>query len=462
MCAQIAPETPGAGLNPTQTKTLEGSLRSFNLFEVLQFLRLGAMTGVLSISRDDDEIRLMVRQGKIINSSIFTHRQRLGELLMMRGILSRRELDEILSGQRVGAIQNPIGQVLLERKIIDQETLEQTLRLQLEEEIWSVLNWEDGEFRFDPMTAVVENAPILFELEIEPLILEESRRQDEWKLISQIIAHDELIPVPVPPEEYHERDPSLTANEWRLLAMLSGNLTVGALVERSGLGRFETYRILANYVRQNWIKCIQPGPDSKGLAESIPDRGQLVTQSDADQRGRNPLLLWKRPPRAPAEITPNVGKSHRTLIGLEAAVANELMLAIRHHCEDDKSGLWPLTSLSWQYWTSHYPTADGVAIRGGLLDASLFEDLWCPLQNPMLRTQLAEDTWGAVGELIVHAVDTLREKMPARECEKFFAQLLADLETAEIGEDLPAGLTVKDLAALLEQKPDEEDSHNGW
>ena len=52
MCAQIAPETPGADLNPTYTKTLEGSLRSFNLFEVLQFLRLGAMTGILSISRD--------------------------------------------------------------------------------------------------------------------------------------------------------------------------------------------------------------------------------------------------------------------------------------------------------------------------------------------------------------------------------------------------------------------------
>ena len=93
MCAHA---TSHAGGSPS--KTLEGSLSSFNLFEILQFLRLGAMTGVLTVEREDEQIQLMVRDGKIVNSSIFTHRQRLGELLLVRGIVTRRELDEMPDG----------------------------------------------------------------------------------------------------------------------------------------------------------------------------------------------------------------------------------------------------------------------------------------------------------------------------------------------------------------------------
>lgn len=453
-------------------KTLEGSLRSFNLFEILQFLRLGSMTGVLTVARGREQIQLMIRQGKIVNSSVFTHRQRLGDLLVMRGLLTRRELREILAGQREGAIETPLGQVLLERRVLSAELLAQMLRLQLEEEIWALLNWSDGEFRFDPCDQLEEAAPAVIELDIEPLILEGSRRQDEWRRIAELVPDDDHVPVPVPPAEYHECDRSLTANEWRLLALINGSLSVGALVDRSGLGRFETYRLLAGFAQQGWITCESPQRAEERTAEAASRRSGDRSASSVDTEesgggGVAALLRWRRAAATRAASDATAGENlrlaprHRTPISLAAAVANELLTLAQRRRTASPSGAWPLTPLAWQRLTGRFPAADGVKVVGGLLDTSLFDCLWAPLEQADVRVKLAEDTWAALLDLIRHLADALACDLPEREWARISAQLAEDIEAAELDEDPPPGLAPAELASLLRAPAPVEATDNG-
>jgi hypothetical protein len=444
-------DSQGNGRAPSPPKTLEGSLRSFNLFEILQFLRLGSLTGVLTVSRTSEQIQLMIRHGRIVNSSIFTHRQRLGDLLLVRGLLSRRELEEILAAQREGSIDKPLGQVLLERRVLSEETLSQTLRLQLEEEIWALLNWSEGEFRFDPCETLAEAAPAMIELEIEPLILEGSRRQDEWRTIAQLIPGDDFVPVPVPPAEFHECDRSLTANEWRLLALINGLLSVGALVDRSGLGRFETYRILANFAQQGWVACeerrVAEERTSEAASRRTGDRSPEEMDPGDGSGVRAALTRWRKPTR---ETVTQVARSHATPIGLAAAVANELLVTVQRRRIESPEGHWPLTPLIWQRLTGRYPAADGVVVVSGLLDTSLFDSLWAPLTSPDTRAHLAEDTWAATVDLIDSLLDALGRDLPPREWAKLESQLALDIHEAIVEEEPPVGLTPADLAAIIQ------------
>jgi hypothetical protein len=470
---RVAAEDTGQELTTSSPKTLEGSLRSFNLFEVLQFLQLGSMTGILTIRNGENDIRLSVRRGKIVNSSIFTHRQRLGEMIVARGVLTRRELEDILVGQRLGSIDVPLGQVLLEREVIDQETLSQLLRLQLEEEIWTVLGWEDGDFHFAPADEITENAPAMIELEIEPLMLEESRRQDEWKLIREIISSDELIPTPLPPTESHDPDPSLTANEWRLLSLINGRADIGVLVDRSGLGRFETFRILAGFVRQDWVACRPPEatdeeyPEQDAQPEPAPKANGSALMADADESGRaTGIFSWKKrgpgPSPEPVPQTPSkIGKDHTTLISLGAAVANELLATLESRGIGQEQNLWPMTQECWLRWSRRFPASDGIRAVGNRLDTTVFDAFWPPIQSPVARALLMEDCWGALGEVIVNAVAALASNLPSKECGKVTSRILAALESAKVRHEPPAGLGMADLAALLDITRRDEESDDG-
>src|SRR5690606_29398230 len=119
-------------------------------------------------------------------------RRRIGDLLVNRGLLKRSELSRLLTVQRTVESDKRLGQILVERDIISEDTIRETLRLQLEEEIWNLFAWKDGEFFFENVPSNQLGDEIVT-IEIEPLILEGTRRNDEWQKIVAIIPNDRLI-----------------------------------------------------------------------------------------------------------------------------------------------------------------------------------------------------------------------------------------------------------------------------
>jgi len=247
---------------------MKGNLQQVPLPEVLQFISMGKSTGFLHLDRYGVRITLSIRSGKIINSTSLDRRRRIGDLLVNRGLLKRSELARLLKVQKTAETDKPLGHLITEREIVSEETIRETLRLQLEEEIWDLFAWEEGDFEFE--SAEPSKLPdAIVQIDIEPMILEGTRRNDEWNKIQDLIPNDQVIPVATLPSEDFERELELRPMEWEVLAAVNGRFPVRAIVSRSNLGRFEVHMILWQFLQSGLLRLREEGEvesEENGLA----------------------------------------------------------------------------------------------------------------------------------------------------------------------------------------------------
>lgn len=231
---------------------MQGNLKQIQLPEVLQFISMGKSSGLLTVKGPTQETTLMIRSGRIINSSSLERQRRLGDLLVHRGILKRSVLTQVLNLQRTIESDKRLGQILVERDIIQESTIREVLRLQLEEEIWNLFGLEEGEFRFE-QAADDKLGEASVQIDIEPLLLEGTRRQDEWRKMVRTIPSDRLIPTIKKPAADAEHRFKLAPQEWRVLAQINGRFPIRGVVNRSGMGRFEVYQVLCEFLRRGIV-----------------------------------------------------------------------------------------------------------------------------------------------------------------------------------------------------------------
>ncbi|CAN5423901.1 hypothetical protein BH09SUM1_BH09SUM1_03810 [soil metagenome] len=266
---------------------MQGNLKQIQLPEVLQFISMGKSTGLLTV-RDGNGVdtALMIRQGRIINSSALERQRRLGDLLVHRGFLRRSTLAQVLALQRTIESDKRLGQILVERELVQDAQIKEVLKLQLEEEIWNLFGLEEGEFKFDQ----VEDAKLgeaTLQIDIEPLLLEGTRRQDEWRKIIRILPNDRLVlgvkHVAVPErQEGDDPKPKLSPAEWKVLAQVNGRFPIRAIVNRAGMGRFEVYQILAKFLRDG-VVFIKPESaaelsDPESTLTPLPTSGPISSR----------------------------------------------------------------------------------------------------------------------------------------------------------------------------------------
>ncbi|GAB4322702.1 MAG: hypothetical protein Kow0059_17850 [Candidatus Sumerlaeia bacterium] len=370
---------------------LEGKLSSFSLPEVLQFLSMGKMTGTLTLKHHNNKVSLLIKEGKIINATQIKSR-RLGQMLVESGYLKRSQLDSAVSIQRKTK-DAMLGQIILDQGYVKKEDIEQTLRLQIEEEIWDLFSWDEGEFKFE-YGIEPRFDDRLVEIDIQPLLLEGSRRQDEWSKIKKHIPDETGIVRLVPPQEDFDFDLQLTANEWRVLSMIDGHTSVMALCNRSGLGRFDTYRILSTFLSSGIVEIVPLQEELQDVAQrspaSAPDEnvgqpemdvseepavggGRGVSASDSQVlRLMPPLFGRKRTAGKSERVASQVVREVVSPVGAVAVLINRYLQAIARQKEFENEDSLFLFRL-WRPIIEDYPKADLVRMCRDRVDVSQFE-----------------------------------------------------------------------------------------
>jgi hypothetical protein len=298
---------------------LEGRFNpTLSLPDVLQFLSMGKMTGTLTVVHGSYSVSLMVRGGKLVNSTSLDRPRRLGMMLLNRGFIQRNALEDALQYQSRQKPPPLLGQLLIEREVITPDQLRQAIRLQLEEEMWDLFSLEEGSFKFEHGDeGSVGN--VVVELEIGPLIIEGSRRLDEWARIVRNIPTDTAVPSIVAAASQADREEmQYSDSEWRVLSLVNGYYNVGSLCHRSGVGRFETYRILNSFLASGVIRI------------RLDSAERPLTQGSSSATPRTPL-----PAAAPREVAPKEQKQHT---GTSSA---RLMALFQRRKPVDESGSTP-------------------------------------------------------------------------------------------------------------------------
>jgi tetratricopeptide (TPR) repeat protein len=142
---------PAGGEPAAPFARFSGDLGSFGLPEVLEFMRVQQKTGSLVISSRQGAGIVRLVQGRLTSASA-PGVQRLGETLVIRGIISRSDLEAALATQRADLRQTSeaLGSVLLRKRPGDREQLSQAVLQQILDGLSEMLSWREGAFSFHP------------------------------------------------------------------------------------------------------------------------------------------------------------------------------------------------------------------------------------------------------------------------------------------------------------------------
>ena len=223
---------------------IEGPLRELGLQDVLQLLELARKTGVLTVrsERQADEGVIHLERGRIIFARRRRSRRLLGQQLLRAGKLTERELERALERQRVSPGQR-LSEILLEMGSVGEEDLLKHLHFQLEENVYELMGWEEGYFRFEERSDVFRSG-LAIGVRVESLLMEGARRIDEWSRLEAKISSVESVPVLAPLDDADSMPLELRPEEWEVLAEVDGERDVRQIAADLGRSTFDVGKIL--------------------------------------------------------------------------------------------------------------------------------------------------------------------------------------------------------------------------
>ncbi len=251
-----------------------GNLKTVSPADIFQLIVTSKKTGALSIVKSDSRRFIYFQDGLLTFASSSDKQDMFGSLLLKKGRISKPELDAILKEKHDG---KKIGQVLVEKGILTRDEVFDCLKMQIDEIVYSLFGWKDGDFEFIEGKAPPPDV-ILTELNPMNMIMEGMRRIDEWTELKKILPSDDAqIELVVDPVMRNE-EMRLTKDEFIALALIGSGKRFSKVVEESYLDQFQTCKALANLLQMGLIKVGKILPVIKNSEQEQKNLVELLAQ----------------------------------------------------------------------------------------------------------------------------------------------------------------------------------------
>lgn len=228
--------------------SLSGNLKTVSFPDILQLLATGKKTGILECRTSARQKEVAFRDGNIIYaSSVNSSEDLLGNMLLKRGKISKADLEKAITMHKQTGRQ--LGTTLIDMDLFDQEEIAIVLKMQIEEIVYNLFSWREGDFIFHE-NAAPRNVPFTIELATMSVIMEGTRRIDEWAEIQKVIPPDDVLLRIAKTPNTSEDEVTLSIDEFRMLSLINGERTLPQLLDMSPMGEFVTcravYRLTVN------------------------------------------------------------------------------------------------------------------------------------------------------------------------------------------------------------------------
>jgi len=227
--------------------SLEGKLKDFGIADILQLLAQQQKTGILLVERQTESAEIYFFNGQVIETRSSRHSDRLGEMLVRGGYVTRQQVEAALDRQ--GDTFDYLGGILVRDELIQHDVLQQALLTQMFETFFDILQWRDGQYKFIPekfkKKGVLENIP-----GIQSILLDVLRMIDEWPEIAKVIHSFDMLFVL---NEGHSPD-DIEIDELPVYQLIDGKRSVQEIVDGSLMGRYAACKILVELLQDGIIK----------------------------------------------------------------------------------------------------------------------------------------------------------------------------------------------------------------
>lgn len=230
--------------------SLQGRFEMSRLGSLLQMFGDIEKTGVLTMTNGKEEAKIYLKEGSVVYASSSQREFRLGNLLRVNGILSETELQGFL--KKAEAENQKLGAFLVKAGHMSKETLKKILRDQVEEIVCSIFFWDSGEFEYKDVSLSVEPS-LVSEINPMEIVLEASRRIDEWSIIRKDIPSDKVI-FRMSSKAQDQKQFKLNQKERDILSIIDGKKNIRGIMDESGYDEFMGYKILYSMMTSGIIE----------------------------------------------------------------------------------------------------------------------------------------------------------------------------------------------------------------
>lgn len=231
--------------------SISGNLKTMGAAELLQWLAHTSKTGALVVSNGRTEKKIFFDRGSVTMTASSDPKEYLGHFLVSHGLIDEITLAKAMEKQQSN--QMLLGKILVTDGAISEEDLDRMLRLKLEESVYSIFTWPEGDFQFfDGKQPELKMIPLT--LNINRLVLEGVQRADDWKRFRQSIPSNKVIPVTVAELNIPDDD----AMAARILGLIDDDRTIEELALHSHASEFHVCRVVLHQAEAKRVKLITP------------------------------------------------------------------------------------------------------------------------------------------------------------------------------------------------------------
>lgn len=248
---------------------LKGSLEDFGLADILQLIHFQRKSGVLTLEGKRDKVRLFFVDGNIIGA-ISQRRQeenRLGKVLLKRGLLNEEDLQKALEEQRKTGMK--LGGILLKKGFVDKKHIKEVLTGQVAETVVQIFSWDKGIYEFSPQAIALDSVgdkEVSITLDTQHLLMEGLRIIDEWSLLEGKLTLDTVF-------VKKAKDISdLTDEEREIVSFVDGENDLSTIIDVSGEDGFVIAKTLFSLMEKGVVEPKEAAP----VAEAPPEEAKKL------------------------------------------------------------------------------------------------------------------------------------------------------------------------------------------
>jgi uncharacterized protein DUF4388 len=263
---------------------LAGSLAEFTVEDVLRLLARTHATGTLRVNGRAAGL-VHCAEGAVTFASAAGDKE-MGPMLIRAGFLTSEEWSAVLADDvPTRGLTKAVA-----RRGIGSERLGSFATRQIEESVFELTRWDDGDFLFEPGGG--HRLGDAFTCEVPVLMNAIEDRRERWRSLSAVIPSVDFVVRPVPAFPDDDSEVVVTRGQWRVLRAVDGRASVADVARSVGQGIFHTCEAIAALVTVGLVELCAPAaspaapaaPESAASAASAADplQGLLAALSDVD------------------------------------------------------------------------------------------------------------------------------------------------------------------------------------
>ena len=238
---------------------LQGNIRDFSTTQLLNLVNLSRRTGMLTIfeavptgekdamknekmAAGAERAKVAFNKGKLVYATVSEQDGGLVSVLNKAGKLTDDQA-KILKERAANTSDKALAMRLIGAKYVTQADIVSCIKQHILDVVYNLMTWGEGPFRFDD-DATPGNEHILVPIDLEPVIIEGSRKLKQMDEINAVIDDlDMALRFPENPREKF-KGIHLSVDEWKVVSYVNPKNTIRQIMKVLNMSEVEIKKVI--------------------------------------------------------------------------------------------------------------------------------------------------------------------------------------------------------------------------